>query len=122
MKKIYWVNYLFVAILCVPIFYCSQRYLNLPLIYHYLITINIATFIIFGLDKFAAIGKSERVPEIVLYMMSVIGGFFGSFAGMLFFRHKTRKISFYLIPLICFAVYIFILNYFHLLPAIFNNL
>lgn len=111
MKKVYWINYLFVLILIVPIFYFLNKYLNLPLLYNYLITINIAAFIIFGLDKMSARMRGQRIPEIILYALSLLGGFAGAFIGMIFFRHKTSRASFYIFPLLCFILYLAIIYY-----------
>jgi len=38
-----------------------------------------------------------RVPEVVLHLLTALGGSIGSFAGMQIFRHKTQKKSFQLV-------------------------
>jgi uncharacterized membrane protein YsdA (DUF1294 family) len=117
MKKVYWINYLFVLIPIGLIFYLAQRYLDLPLLYLYLITINFTAFVVFGLDKMSSRMQGQRIPEIILHLISLAGGFVGSFAGMLYFRHKTKKMAFSLIPLACLIIYLGIFYYFQLLPA-----
>lgn len=60
----------------------------------YLLGANIVTFIIYGMDKLQAIRKKERIPERLLLILSVIGGCYGSFLGMVIFHHKIRKRKF----------------------------
>ena len=57
----------------------------------YLVIINIAAFILYGVDKSAAIKGKSRIPNRVLIGMAVIGGSIGALAGMYAFRHKTKK-------------------------------
>lgn len=57
----------------------------------YLIVINIITFVVFGADKYKAIKKKYRIPEKTLFLLATLGGSAGALAGMLAFRHKTRK-------------------------------
>ena len=53
-----------------------------------------------GYDKYQAIHKKWRIPEITLLSLAIIGGGIGSFLGMIFFHHKTKKLKFMiLIPL-----------------------
>ncbi len=56
----------------------------------YLIIISIATFFMYGADKFQAKRKGSRVPEKLLLFFSIIGGAFGGIIGMKVFRHKTK--------------------------------
>ena len=57
----------------------------------YLVIINIAAFILYGVDKSAAIKGKSRIPNRVLIGIAVIGGSIGALAGMYTFRHKTKK-------------------------------
>ena len=75
----------------------------------YIIAINIITFLIYGLDKFLAKKKLTRVPEVVLFLMALIGGPLGALIGMKFFHHKTRKLSFYIFNIIFLIIYLYIL-------------
>ena len=71
------------------------------MINYYLIVINIIGLIICFIDKRKAIKNKYRIPENILMMISLIGGCFGFFLGMILFKHKTRKSKFYIsIPLI----------------------
>lgn len=60
----------------------------------YLVIINIVGFSAMGIDKYKAIHHSWRIPEKTLFLIAIIGGGIGSYAGMIIFRHKTRHIAF----------------------------
>ena len=79
----------------------------------YLVIINIAAFILYGLDKSAAIRGKSRIPNRVLLGTAVIGGSIGALAGMYAFRHKTKKryytITIPIILLVQIAAAIFLL-------------
>jgi len=51
-------------------------------------------FLLFGYDKFQAKRNGWRIPERVLLGLTLFGGGIGGLAGMLLFRHKTRKTFF----------------------------
>ncbi len=56
-----------------------------------------------GIDKYKAIKHKWRVKEKTLFLLSLFGGSVGGFAGMFFFRHKTKKFLFYIVYTISFA-------------------
>jgi len=60
------------------------------------IPLNFISFLLFGYDKFQAKRGGWRIPERVLLGLSLFGGGIGALAGMLAFRHKTRKNIFWL--------------------------
>ena len=62
----------------------------------YLAVVSLLTLGVWGFDKFRAISRGWRVPEHWLFILILIGGSFGALAGMLFFRHKTRKPFFWI--------------------------
>ena len=64
---------------------------------NYLIIINIVGFVICCMDKLLAIKHMYRVPEIILFCISFIGGCFGFYMGMNVFHHKTKKNKFKII-------------------------
>lgn len=67
----------------------------------YLIIINAAAFIIFGIDKRRAVKNRWRIAESTLFLLALIGGSIGALAGMRVFHHKTKHFRFVLgIPLI----------------------
>ncbi len=60
------------------------------LFFLFLVVINLATFILYGIDKKRAQDKKWRISEKSLLLIALLGGAFGATAGMFFFRHKTR--------------------------------
>ena len=67
----------------------------------YLLAVNIATFFLYGIDKYKAKKGKWRVSEATLLMMAVIGGSIGAWAGMRLWHHKTMHKKFkYGIPII----------------------
>ena len=67
----------------------------------YLAAVNIAGFIIMGVDKSKAIKGRWRIPEKTFFIVSLAGGSAGSLVGMYVFHHKTRHWYFVVfIPLI----------------------
>ena len=56
----------------------------------YLIIINLAGFIIMGIDKLKAKKRAWRIPESTLFVTALIGGSLGTTRGMHLFHHKTR--------------------------------
>lgn len=51
-------------------------------------------FILYGVDKYAAIKGGQRIPENRLHLCSLLGGWPGALLAQSLFRHKTRKQSF----------------------------
>lgn len=80
----------------------------------YLIAINIATFFVYGIDKWKARRSKWRIPESTLLTLAVLGGSIGAIIGMRTWHHKTMHNKFkYGVPLIInlqvvLAVYIYI--------------
>ncbi len=63
----------------------------------FLFTVNIISIAFFGADKLQSKRRGWRIPESRLLLIAFFGPF-GAWAGMLLFRHKTRKIKFLLVP------------------------
>ena len=61
---------------------------------YYLIIINIAAWLMYGLHKWKAKSGAWRIPERTLLLTALLGGSAGALAGMLLFHHKTRKPKF----------------------------
>ena len=80
----------------------------------YLLAINIATFFLYGIDKYKAKKSKWRISEATLLLMAVIGGSIGAWVGMRIWHHKTMHKKFkYGIPVIiifqvALAVYLLI--------------
>ena len=70
----------------------------------YLVTINVATFFVYGLDKWKAKQSRWRVKEAALLGLALLGGSIGAWLGMKVWHHKTLHKKFrYGIPLIIVA-------------------
>ena len=61
---------------------------------YYLIVINITAWLMYGLDKWKAKSGAWRISERALLLVALAGGSVGALAGMMLFRHKTRKAKF----------------------------
>ena len=74
------------------------------LIFIYLVAINVATFFMYGIDKWKAKRSKWRISEATLLGLAVIGGSIGAWLGMRVWHHKTMHKKFQFgIPLIIVA-------------------
>ena len=71
----------------------------------YLAVINFITWIAYGLDKGRAKSGKWRIPERTLLLLALVGGSLGALAGMILFRHKTRKPKFFVSVPVMFVVH-----------------
>lgn len=80
----------------------------------YLFTVNIVSFILYGVDKYKAKRGKWRISEATLLSMAVIGGSIGAWTGMKVWHHKTMHKKFTIgVPLVfvlqvAFATYFLI--------------
>ena len=56
----------------------------------YLLLVNVAAFLVMGLDKRRAKRDKWRISEKALFLPAVLGGALGGVLGMRTFRHKTQ--------------------------------
>ena len=71
------------------------------LIVIFLVTVNVGTFFLYGIDKWKAKHSKWRIPEATLLGLAVIGGSVGALLGMRVWHHKTMHKKFkYGLPLI----------------------
>ena len=71
------------------------------IILYYLLAVNIATFFLYGIDKYKAKNGRWRISEATLLTMAAIGGSIGAWVGMRIWHHKTMHKKFkYGIPVI----------------------
>ena len=81
---------------------------------YYLLVINAATFIIYGIDKDKAKKAKWRISEATLLTMAAVGGSIGAWLGMKAWHHKTQHRKFkYGVPIIL-LIQIALIIYFHL--------
>ena len=76
--------------------------------------VNLATMIVFAMDKSKAKNGKRRVPESTLLTLAFFGPF-GAVLGMHAFHHKTRKMKFKL-------VYIFLILHLILFIVLYETL
>lgn len=70
-------------------------------LFAYLLLINAAGYLIMLIDKRKAIKNLWRIPERTMFIIAILGGSLGIYAGMKTFRHKTKHAKFTIgIPLI----------------------
>ena len=55
-----------------------------------LVLMNLAAFILMGVDKAKAKAGAWRIPEKTLFLVTALFGGLGGTLGMSFFRHKTK--------------------------------
>lgn len=60
-----------------------------------LVFVNLAGFLLCGLDKYRAIRHRWRIPEAVFFALGLMMGALGIELAMQVFRHKRAKPSFY---------------------------
>lgn len=66
----------------------------------YLAAINVATFVVYGVDKLKARRGRWRISEAALLLLALLGGSLGAWLGMKAWHHKTLHKRFsYGIPL-----------------------
>lgn len=69
----------------------------------WLVALGLTTFFLLGFDKLQAKRQGLRVPEIVLHILTLLGGVIGAWLGRLFFHHKSnvrRHRSFLVVPIV----------------------
>lgn len=70
----------------------------------YLAIMTIIGLVIMKVDKVKAQKQAWRVKEATLFLVSLLGGSLGTWAGMYIFRHKTKHWYFVIgMPLIFFG-------------------
>ena len=61
----------------------------LHIVFIYLAVINVATFFMYGIDKWKAKKSKWRIRESALLGLAVLGGSIGAWLGMKVWHHKT---------------------------------
>ena len=64
------------------------------LLFTWLVVHNVMTFFIYGYDKLIAPSGIVRVPDSILLLEALMGGFIGAPLACELFRHKTQKLPF----------------------------
>ena len=80
---------------------------RLPLYPCWLLCLSIVSFLFYGYDKHQSEKDGAwRVPEAVLHLLSLAGGFIGAFLGRRFYRHKTQKLIFIIVIILSALLHI----------------
>lgn len=72
-------------------FLLNWAYPFVPVLGWYGLQATVFAFILMGVDAFAARKERTRVPETLLYYVAAIGGFLGTWLGVIFLKHKRSK-------------------------------
>ncbi len=75
----------------------------------WVLLLSLVSFFTMGLDKKAASLGARRVRESTLLVLTVLGGWPGTIAGMQMYRHKRRKDAFKYRCLLAIVVNIWLL-------------
>ena len=75
-------------------------FLKLDFFWAWLLAWSLVDLGLYGYDKAQAKIGGGRVPEIVLHITTLIGGWPGAWIGRYAFRHKTRKPAFLVVLII----------------------
>lgn len=73
--------------------------LALPLLYGWLIALNVFTFLFYGIDKLNSRSSSPltvRIPEFALLFLALAGGSPAALLATVLFTHKISKVGFML--------------------------
>nr|WP_245976850.1 DUF1294 domain-containing protein [Oceanobacillus arenosus] len=60
----------------------------------YILLVNVIEFFLMRVDKQKAIRGQYRIPERTFWLLAILGGAIGAYAGMKTFRHKTKHRTF----------------------------
>ena len=89
--------------------------LNIALLLAVYFVLNVFAFAMYGFDKGKAATNKWRISEKTLLLLALFGPF-GAYAGMMVFKHKTKKMPFTvfvpamaLLHIVIIAVVIFVL-------------
>ena len=76
----------------------------------YLLFINLLSYGLFCADKHRAKAGKYRIPEKVLWLVSLLGGATFAYFAMLAVRHKTKHFSFaFIMPVLSVIQVVFVL-------------
>lgn len=60
----------------------------------FITALSLFTFVVYYLDKKAAVSGGRRTPENTLHLLALLGGWPGAFLAQRIFRHKSSKTRF----------------------------
>jgi uncharacterized membrane protein YsdA (DUF1294 family)/cold shock CspA family protein len=83
---------------------------ELPPLAAVFLALNVGAVFFMGLDKALARSGSVRTPEVVVFVIALLGGSPGVLLGIHVFKHKTRKASFQFVLLLIVVAQLWILR------------
>jgi uncharacterized membrane protein YsdA (DUF1294 family) len=82
------------------------------------LALSIVTFLYFGWDKLQAKAFQDnarrRIPENLLFLLILLGGWLGGWLGMGLFWHKVRKNSFWVVLIISTVLHLGLMGWWFL--------
>jgi len=64
---------------------------TVPVLGWYALQATVFAFMLMGVDAYAARHERKRTPETLLYYVAGIGGFLGTWLGVIVLKHKRAK-------------------------------
>jgi uncharacterized membrane protein YsdA (DUF1294 family) len=80
--------------LLLAFYWFTKTSFGLSFYWLWLVTLSLLTFGWYGFDKRQAQQGGLRVPELLLHLLALAGGFAGGWLGRALFHHKTKKSNF----------------------------
>lgn len=84
------------ALVAAAVYLLLLRYAFSEPLYRYLLAVNVSMFMLYGIDKLAAMRSFVRVPERLLHLTALAGGTPAALLGQQLFWHKVSKRRFML--------------------------
>lgn len=79
---------------------------------YYLLVINVAAFVAYGIDKYKAKHDKWRIPEATLLWLAALGGALGALHGMRVWHHKTKHWKFKILVPLLLALWLAAIGYY----------
>jgi uncharacterized membrane protein YsdA (DUF1294 family) len=83
-----------ILLLLLAFYWFTKISFGLSFYWLWLVALSLLTFGWYGFDKRQAQRDGLRVPELLLHLLALAGGFAGGWLGRGLFHHKTRKSNF----------------------------
>lgn len=87
--------------------------MSFPLLFA-LLVVNLFAFVYVGMDKNKSIAGKERFSELSFFLVALFFASLGVLLGMVFFRHKTKKVYFVFGMVLIFVLQVILINFFDL--------
>ncbi|HFU74315.1 MAG TPA: DUF1294 domain-containing protein [Helicobacteraceae bacterium] len=93
----------------IGLYYVTHMRMHFISLWAFLISMNLLSFLFYGLDKLMAKLNWLRIPEILLHLLAFFGGVIGALGAQQLFWHKTTKRSFQVIFWLIFIIQVTLL-------------